>query len=324
MGWAPPRPVLTARPPPGPAALQQRVQSEGVWDFYTGSAGRGPPYDWELAPRPPELGGEERPDGGAPRAGAGWCGPAMTKASPEPGPMPSPGSWRVRVATGTGRGLPPSGCSARPDWCLQAVTCDCGNQPPPHPTPAPSQKGLESPKGKRGFRRTCLSSEDPCALLPAVPPVAVGGALLGSSCKLSLQRAWELDFEALVLCLPDLVVYPWNRRGCAVGAPPAPRPWLGGFGDICCFLRGERSHSESEQAEPALAALPPRVWGAWVLALWMKGAHRLRGADGPLPPRYLRSWSWHPRPASVWRVLSAAFPSDWSVSLQLGTPGTRG
>lgn len=35
--------------PQVPAALQQRVQSEGVGLLHRGDAGRGPPYDWELA-----------------------------------------------------------------------------------------------------------------------------------------------------------------------------------------------------------------------------------------------------------------------------------
>ena len=81
----------------------------------------------------------------------------------------------------------------------------------------------------------------------------------------------------------------------------------------------------SEQAGTSTGSLPPRVWGSLGPGSVDEGGSQAQRADGALPPRCLRSWSWCPRPASVWRVLSAAFPSDWSVSLQLrGTPGTRG
>uniref|UniRef100_A0A452E4I8 Myotubularin phosphatase domain-containing protein n=1 Tax=Capra hircus TaxID=9925 RepID=A0A452E4I8_CAPHI len=70
------------------------VSNLKVWDFYTEETlAEGPRTtgNWRRGPLSPRRKSGQM--GVPPRAGAGWCGPAMT-AGPEPSPTPSPGSWR--------------------------------------------------------------------------------------------------------------------------------------------------------------------------------------------------------------------------------------
>lgn len=91
---APRRQLLTPGPPPGPAALQQRVQPEGVGLLHRGDAGRGPPLRLGAG-----AGAPGAPGGGAARRGR--------PAEPAPGgvallrqPPPSPARRHLPAAGG--------------------------------------------------------------------------------------------------------------------------------------------------------------------------------------------------------------------------------
>lgn len=173
---------------------------------------------------------------------------------------------------------------------------------------------MESPQGRAGFAEPVLVLSRPLPSPSWVCTPPCGRCPAGFQLPGVPSEKLGLDSQAaLVLCLPDLAGAPWNRGACAVGGASWPGPWLGDFRDVsaggvlsCCFLWGGWAAGRSEQAVTCVKnqhRLPSRVWESLGPGSVGEGGPQAQSRLSS-PPCYLRSWRWHPGPASVVRVLS--------------------